>query len=126
MAPSLGISASSATGTNTSVVILPCLTSGIDPLPERFDAEPLHRVDEEFFRTVAQRQIGFDNVLDHVGDFGIGHRGPDQRAHLRVFVGTAADRDLVKFLAVLFDAENADVADMMMAAGIDAAGDIDV
>jgi len=46
--------------------------------------------------------------------------------HLRVLVGAAADRDLVKFLAVLLDAENADVADMVVAARVDAAGDVDV
>ncbi len=56
----------------------------------------------------------------------IGHRGADQGAELGLLVGAAADRDLVELLAVLLDAENADVADMMMAAGIDAAGDVDV
>ena len=86
----------------------------------------LDRIDEQFLGTVAQRQIGFDNVFDHIGNFRIGNGRADQRAHLRVLVGTAADRDLVKFLAVLLDAENADVADMVMAAGVDAAGDVDV
>jgi hypothetical protein len=38
----------------------------------------------------------------------------------------AADCDLEEFLAVLLDAENADMADMVMAAGIDAAGDVDM
>ena len=70
--------------------------------------------------------ISFDNVLDHVGDFRIGHRGADQRAHLGLLVSATADGDLVKFLAVLLDAKNTDMADMVMAAGIDAAGDIDV
>ena len=41
------------------------------------------------------------------------------------FISTAAEEDLVEFLALLVDAENADVADMMMAAGIDAAGNLD-
>ncbi len=54
------------------------------------------------------------------------HRGANQRAKLRVFVGLAPERDLIKLLAVLLDAENADVADMMMPAGIDAAGNVDV
>ena len=36
----------------------------------------------------------------------------------------AADRHLIPLVAVLVDAENADVADVMMAAGIDAAGHI--
>jgi hypothetical protein len=35
-------------------------------------------------------------------------------------------QDLVEFLALLVDAENADVADMVVAAGIDAAGHVDV
>ena len=44
----------------------------------------------------------------------------------RVLVGLAAERDLVDLFAVLLDPENADVADVMVAAGIDAAGNIDV
>src|SRR3954471_23564242 len=99
----------------------PFLTSGIDPLLEWFDAEPLHRVDEQLFLGIAQRHVGFDNILDDVCDLSIGHRRADQRAHLGLLVGATADRDLVELLAVLLDAENADMADMMMAAGIDAA-----
>src|ERR1700747_3402858 len=91
MAPSPGSSAPSGTWTKMSVAIFPFLTSGIDPLPERFDAEPLHRVDEELFGGIAQRGIGFDNVLDHVGAFRIRHRGTDQGAHRRVLVGAPAD-----------------------------------
>ena len=43
-----------------------------------------------------------------------------------MLVARAAERDLVEFLALLLDAENADVADMVVAAGIDAAGDLDL
>src|SRR5580700_11139420 len=109
-----------------SAAILPFLTSGIDPLPERFDAEPLYRVDEEFVGTLAQRQIGFNDIFDHVGDFAVSHGGADQDTKFGVLVGTAADRDLIKFLAVLLDAQNADMADMMVAAGVDAAGNVDM
>ena len=56
----------------------------------------------------------------------IGHRRPDQLAERRVLVRLAADRDLIELLAVLLDAEDADMADMVMAAGIDAAGNVDV
>src|SRR5215470_9973196 len=77
MAPPSGSGRSSPTWTKSSRVISPPLTSGIDTLLERLDAEPLHRIDEEL-------------------------------------------------LAILFDAENADMADMMMAAGVDAAGDVDM
>src|SRR6202021_2954242 len=104
IAPSPGISASSATWTNASPEIFPFLTSGIDPLPERFDAEPLHRVDEQLIGTGAERQISLDDILDHIGDFSIGHRGSDQGADHGMLVGAAADRDLIEFLAVLLDA----------------------
>src|ERR1700742_3712540 len=63
-----GSSAPSATWTKGSSTIFPPLTSGIDALPERFDAEPLHRVDEQLLGRGAQREIGLDDVLDHVGD----------------------------------------------------------
>ena len=39
---------------------------------------------------------------------------------------TATDGDLVPLLAVLIDAQNADVADMVMAAGVHAAGDVEL
>src|SRR6202000_652259 len=51
-------------------------------------------------------------------------RSPDQLADRRILVGAAADRDLVKLLVVLLDAENADVTDVMVTAGIDAAGNV--
>src|ERR1700761_5686538 len=99
--PFSGSSPSSATRTKMSVAILPFLTSGINPLLERFDAEPLHRIDEQFVGALAQREVGFDDILDHVGNFAIRNRRSDQHAKLGVLVGAAADRDLVKFLAVL-------------------------
>ena len=42
------------------------------------------------------------------------------------FVGRAAERDLVGLLAGALEAEDADVADVVMAAGVDAAGDLDL
>src|ERR1700744_2311026 len=98
-----GRSASSATWANTSSVIFPPLTSGIDTLPEWFDAEPLHRIDEQLVGARPQRQIGLDDILDHVGDLAVRHGRSDQRAEHGAFVGTAADRDLVVFLVVLLD-----------------------
>ena len=74
----------------------------------------------------ARSQIDLDDVLDGVGDLRERHGRAEQRAELGVFVGRAAERDLVEFLALLIDAEDADVADVMVAAGVDAAGDLDV
>src|ERR1700760_3216928 len=121
-----GSSAPSATCAKGSSTIFPPLTSGIDALPERFDAQPLYRVDKKLLGRGAQREIGLDDVLDHVGDLVVLHAGADQRAELGLFVGAAADGNLIDLLAVLLDAENADMADMVMAAGIDAAGDVDM
>src|ERR1043166_7218769 len=121
-----GTGMSSATRTKSSATMRPALMSCMDALLERLDADALDRVEEDFARPLAQLHVGRDDVLDHVGDLAGGHRGTEQRAQLRVLVGAAADRDLIIFLAVLLDAEDADVADVMMAAGVDAAGNVDV
>src|SRR5207248_7200350 len=126
IAQSGGSGASSATWTKASSDIFPFLTSGINPLPEWFDTEPLHRIDEQLVGIGAQREVGLNNILDHISDFGIGHRRPDQASELCVLVGAAANRDLIELLAVLLDTENADMADVMMTAGVDAAGNVDV
>src|ERR1700722_2162822 len=123
---SSGSGACSSPRTLGSSTIWPALTSGIDALPEWLDAGPLHRVDEQLVGTLAKLDIGGGNVLHDVRNLRVRNRGSDQRAELGALVGLAAERDLIKLLAVLLDAENADMADMVMAAGIDAAGDIDV
>src|SRR5262245_35319384 len=109
-----------------SSTILPVLTSGINTLPERLYAGAFHGIDEQFVRPPAQLNIGRGDILDHIGDLRVRHRRANQRPQLGVFVGLAAERDLIKLLAILLDAENADMADMVMAAGIDAAGNVDV
>ena len=43
-----------------------------------------------------------------------------------VLVAGAAERDLVELLAFALQSEDADVAGMVMAAGVDAAGDLDL
>src|SRR6202035_3497264 len=93
-----GSSAPSATCAKGSPAIFPPLTSGIDALPERFDAKPLHRIDKQLLGRGTQREIGLDDVLDHVGNFIILHARPDQRAELGLLVGTAADGDLIDLL----------------------------
>src|SRR5262245_15947042 len=121
-----GTGASSSTRTNRSSTMRPALTSGIDALLERLDAEALDGLDEVLVRPLAQLEIGGGNVLDHVGDLAVRHSGAENGAEPRGVVGPAADRHLVKFLAVLLDAEDADMADMVVAAGVDAARDVDV
>src|SRR5579863_6284065 len=103
----------------------PFSTSRIDTLLEGLDAEPVDGIDEQFVRPRTQFEIGGGDILDHVRHLPVGYRGPDQRAEFGVFVGFAAERDLIKLLAVLLDTQNADVPDVMVPARVDAAGDID-
>src|SRR5262249_52854443 len=121
-----GTGASSATRTKPSATMRPPLMSCMDALLERLDADALDRIDEDLAGALAQLDVSRDDVLDHVGDFAVGHRRADQRSKFRRFVRASADRHLIILLAVLLDAENADVADVMMAAGVDAAGNVDV
>src|SRR3954466_13619999 len=126
MSPPSGSGVSTASLTKLSSAIFPPLTSGINALLEGFDAEAFDGVHEQLFRPLAQRQIGFHDVLDDVGDLVELDAGADQIAECGTLVGAPADGDLVDLLAVLLDAENADMTDMVMAAGVDAAGDVDV
>src|SRR6185312_16237526 len=107
MSPPSGSGVSTASLTKLSSAIFPPLTSGIDALLEGFDAEALHGVDEQLLRPLAQRQIGFHDVLDDVGDLVKLDAGADQIAECGTLVGAPADGDLVDLLAVLLDAENA-------------------
>src|SRR5438046_1239188 len=112
--------------TKRSATMRPPLTSCIDALLEWFDADPLDSREENFIGPLAQLEIGRNDILDHIGHVCIGHGRPDQRAERRVLIGAAADRHLKIFFAILLDAEKADMADVMMAAGVDAAGNVDV
>src|SRR5262245_14994721 len=121
-----GNGASSSTRTNRSSTTRPALTSGIDSLLERLDADAMHGVEEDLVGPLAQLEISGGDVLDHVGDLAVGHGRPEKRTELRRIVVAAADGHLVELLAVLLDAENADMADVVVAAGIDTAGNVDV
>src|SRR5215469_2707550 len=63
-----GSTASSATRANGSSTTRPALTSGIDTLLERLDANPTEGVEENFVGPRAQFEVGGGDVLDHVGD----------------------------------------------------------
>src|SRR5215470_7601656 len=100
--------------------------SGIDALLERLDSQSLDGLHEVLVRALAQFQVCGNDLFYYVGDLPVRHRRPQQGAELRFFVSASAERDLVELLSVLLDAQNADMADMMMAAGIDAARNVDV
>ena len=60
------------------------------------------------------------------GTSSAGKARAEDLADRGVLARRAAERDLVELLALLVDAEDADVADVVVAAGIDAAGDLDL
>src|SRR6267378_1455325 len=107
------------------------ISVAIDGFLEGFDADAVHHVDEALGVAVAPREIAVDQLFDHVGDLGASERWADDLAEGCAPAGPdftliAPDFDLVPLLAALVDAEYADVADVMVAAGVHAAGDIEV
>src|SRR5262245_662743 len=74
-----GTGASSSTRTKRSSMIRPALTSRIDALLERIDADARDGIDENLVRPLAQLEIGGGDVLDHVGDLAVWHRRTEER-----------------------------------------------
>src|SRR6266849_4862715 len=104
----------------------PFLMSGIDPLLEGLDAETFDGLHEGLVRPLPQFEVCGYDLLHHVGDLPVRDGRSEQHVKFRPFVGTAAKGDLVELLAVFLDAQNADMADVMVAAGVDAARNVDV
>ena len=90
----------------------------------------MHDVDETLGVRIAPLQIDLDQPLNHVRHVRGRERRTDRFAqpgrHAVHAALVPADLDLVPLLAVLVDAEDADVADMVVAAGVHAARDVDV
>src|ERR1700733_6063509 len=99
--------------------------SGIGALLERFEADAAHGI-EEAFAAFAFFEIGVDHALNRIDDLMLAEAGTQDFADGGVFRAGAAQLQLVEFDAFLVDAENADVSGVMMAAGIDAAGNLDL
>ena len=101
------------------------MSFGIDTLLEDFDADAAVG-GEEFFTGLAMVEIGVDHFLDHIGHVFGGEGRAQDVAYAGVMAGGAAQGHLVELFAFLVDTQNADIADMVMAAGIHAAGDVQV
>src|ERR1700681_2862356 len=101
-------------------------SSAIEGLVERRLAQPPIGGKKILLRTLPVLQIGIEQRLDGVDHLGAREAMADDLADRGLLVAGAGKRELIEFLALLLDAENADVADVMMAAGIDAAGDLDL
>src|SRR3954468_6971691 len=109
----------------------PLINVGIDEFLERRGTDAIHHVDEALSVAVPVREIAVDQTPDDVGHLGtrecrtddFAKRCPEPWAYLAL---VAADLDLIPLLAVLVDAENADMPDVVVAAGVHAAGDVEI
>jgi hypothetical protein len=90
---------------------------------ERRVAEAADGVDEGF-TGLALVQVDLHQPFDRIRHFCGGEARAEDIAQRSVLGGIAAKRDLVGFLAALLEAENADIADVMMPTGVDAAGNL--
>ena len=101
------------------------MNSAIDPILERLGADAPVGFDEAL-AVDARVQISGDQGVDRLDHLVGGDSRAEDRAECGVAeIDVAAEADLVELDAVLIDAEDADVADMMMASGIDAARDLE-
>src|SRR5690606_6931085 len=78
---------------------------------------------EEFLAFQAVGPVRRDDRLDGIRHIFSREARAQDRADLRIILRAAAKRDLVVLGALLVDAENSDVAGVVMAAGVDAARD---
>src|ERR1700733_11679122 len=97
----------------------------IGALLERLDAYPMDHVHESL-AVVPLGAIDLHDPLDGCRNFVLRHRRPDHLAERGKAVHRAAQRNLVPLLAVLIDAQDADVPDVMMSAGVHTARHLDL
>src|SRR3569833_2807165 len=99
--------------------------SPIDRLLERIEAEPAIGVDEAF-AVLARAEIDVGHLFDRIDDAVLVEAGAGDAAESGILRTRAAEQQLVILGALTIDAEDADVAGMVMAAGVDAAADLEL
>nr|GFA29209.1 hypothetical protein [Tanacetum cinerariifolium] len=97
----------------------------IDALLERVDADALIGVDEALV-FVAFLDINVDQLLDNVRHGVLCEGRTQDFAQAGVATGAAAQRHLIELFAFLVHAQNADMADVVVATGVHAARNIQV
>src|SRR5574343_1119502 len=100
-------------------------TAFVNTVLERVDADAVEGV-EETLVGMAVLDVNLDDLVDHVGHFISGERGADHLAELGIVALAAAQRDLIELGVVLVNTEHADVPDMVVAAGVHAARNVEV
>src|SRR5882672_11432108 len=124
--PSAGTGASSSSFCQGSSTIPDSLNNGIDAILEGLCADAPISVDEAL-ALAAGVEVGRDQGVHRFDHLVGGHGRPEDRAERGLAeIDIAAQADLVELDPVLVDAQDADVADMVVAAGVDAARDLDL
>ena len=89
-------------------------------IAEWCNTETTNRVDKTFF-PVTLTQIHLDNPFDYFRHLVSGKRRTENFSDAGVISLRAANRNLIPLAAILVDAENADVTNVVVAACINAA-----
>ncbi len=96
----------------------------VDGFLERLDADAPIRVDEPLV-VLALHEIRVDDLPDRTRHFDLRQPRPESVAERCLLIRRTAERELEELLAAFIDAQNADVADMVVAAGVHATRDVD-
>src|SRR5581483_8948134 len=120
-----GRASPSATVSHSFGCRAPCLRIAIELLLERIETDAAVGFQEPLIGIGPLLQIDVHDGLDGIRDLVDRESRSHDLADRRIVLGRAAEGDLVKFLALLIDTKDADIAGVVMAAGIDAAGDVE-
>src|SRR5690606_32039353 len=101
------------------------MSSAINGLLEGSDADAAISV-EEALAVLPLAQIDVGRLLDRVDNAILVEAGAGDLGEAGIFRARSAEQELVVLRALPVDAENADMAGMVVPAGIDAAGDFDL
>src|SRR5690606_33442390 len=99
--------------------------SAIDRLLEFIHADAAIGVEEALAR-LPDLAVTLDRALDRVDHAVLVETGPGDLGLAGLLVARAAEQELVVLLALPVDAKDADVPRVVMAAGVDAAADLDL
>ena len=92
---------------------------------DRVDTDTAVGIEEAFFFG-ALLDVDLDDLVDHVRHVVLSEGGAEDLRQAGFTTGAAAERYLVELLTFLVDAEDADMAHMVVTAGVHAAGDVQV
>src|SRR3546814_919428 len=100
-------------------------TADINSVLEGVDADAAIGVDEAF-AGIAQLAVALDRAFDRIDDAVLVEAGAGDLGLRRILRARSAEQELVILGALAVDAQDADVPRVVVAAGVDAARDLDL